>query len=812
MKTILVIDDDKPFRTAVSLTLRRKGYGVIEASGGKEGLQLSVAHQPSLVLSDINMADGGGFELLKELRAHTETLAIPVILMTGETQKADLRFSMDQGADDYLSKPFAMEEMLAAIRTRLQRLEGIDLAVRAQDRAKRISTEEKLRLQALALEAAANGIAITDREGLVLWANPAFVRLSGCESSEIIGQPPPVLSAEQQGEAFHANIERTIKAGNVWRGEMANRRKDGSSYYEEVTITPVRGESGEIQNFIAIKQDISQRKRAEQELQCQQAELRVLFDLMPAMIFFKDTNNVIMRVNQRVAEIAGKSIEEIEGRPTHETYPQEAGKFYADDLEIIRSGEPKMGIIETVRDREGKEVWLQTDKVPVRDNDGKTVGIVVMAQDITDRKRAEETLRESEEKFRQLAANVTDVFWITSPNLHQIHYVSPAYEKIWGRSSKNLYANPHEWIEAILEEEREGVLAGFTTLMGNEPEISIEYRIARPDGTVRWIHDRGYPVRDASGKVVRLAGIASDITERKHLEAQLAQSQKLETVGQLAAGIAHEINTPTQYVGDNTRFLKDSFEAIFKVLRCHEEMLAAAKENALTPALLARSEAILAASDLPYLTEQIPLALNETIEGVERVTKIVRAMREFSHPGSKEKTLADLNKAIESTTTVARNEWKYVADLKLDLEPNLPFVPCLIGEFNQAILNLVVNAAHAIGEVVKARPSSKGLITVQTRRDGDYAEVRVSDTGTGIPEAVRSRVFELFFTTKEVGKGTGQGLAMVYGSVVNRHGGTVAFETEVGRGTTFIIRLPFKPKVGPGTLPRRSPQLVTPGG
>ena len=232
-------------------------------------------------------------------------------------------------------------------------------------------------------------------------------------------------------------------------------------------------------------------------------------------------------------------------------------------------------------------------------------------------------------------------------------------------------------------------------------------------------------------------------------------------------------------------------------MQSHAELLAAVKNNAVTPALLARTEEILAAGDLDYLALQIPSALAETLEGVERIAKIVRAMKEFSHPGSKEKAPADLNKAIESTVTVAHNEWKYAADLKLDLDPILPLVPCFLGEFNQCVLNLIVNAAHAIGDVVRNDPGTKGTITIQTCLDGDQVEVRVADTGTGIPESARPKIFEPFFTTKEVGKGTGQGLSLVYGSIVKRHSGTVTFETEVGKGTTFIIRVPLKPGTGP---------------
>ena len=279
--------------------------------------------------------------------------------------------------------------------------------------------------------------------------------------------------------------------------------------------------------------------------------------------------------------------------------------------------------------------------------------------------------------------------------------------------------------------------------------------------------------------------------ERQAMELQLRQSQKLESIGQLAAGIAHEINTPMQYIGDNTRFVKESFDPISNVLSSQAELLAAVKANTVTQELLASHEQIVVASDLDYLCAEIPAALNQSLEGVERVSKIVKAMKEFSHPGGKDKTPADLNKAIEGTVTVARHEWNYVADVKLELELNLPLVPCFLGEFNQCILNLVVNAAHAIGDAIKQQSGTKGLITVLTRRDADHVEVRVTDTGTGIPEAARSKIFEPFFTTKEVGKGTGQGLSIIYASIVKKHGGTVRFETETGKGTSFILRLPM---------------------
>jgi two-component system NtrC family sensor kinase len=286
--------------------------------------------------------------------------------------------------------------------------------------------------------------------------------------------------------------------------------------------------------------------------------------------------------------------------------------------------------------------------------------------------------------------------------------------------------------------------------------------------------------------------VAADITEQRILEGQLAQAQKLESIGRLAAGIAHEINTPTQFVGDNARFLQDAFGDLQGLLTKCTQLTEACRANSVTPELLADVEAAAKGADLAYLNEQIPQAITQTLEGVERVADIVRAMKNFSHPGGEGMEAVDLNKAIESTITVARNEWKYVAEIVTHFDPALPPVPCLAGDFNQVILNIVINATHAIAGVVGDGAAGKGTITVSTHHDGDWAEIHIRDTGTGIPEEHRSKVFDHFFTTKEVGKGTGQGLAIAHAVVVEKHGGTITFETEMGRGTTFIIRLPIE--------------------
>lgn len=274
-------------------------------------------------------------------------------------------------------------------------------------------------------------------------------------------------------------------------------------------------------------------------------------------------------------------------------------------------------------------------------------------------------------------------------------------------------------------------------------------------------------------------------------QAMLFQAQKLESVGQLAAGVAHEINTPVQYLSDNAVFLRESVQSLLETFELLAE-LASETDNE-------RVEACLEEADIDFLREEIPGALEHSQDGLQRVSEIVRAMKDFSHPG-KERSDVDLNRAIESTSTVSRNEWKYVADLQLELDPDLPLVPSHAGQIKQVVLNLIVNAAHAIGDgridisavsetgVVPENPM--GTIVVRTGVVGDHARITVTDTGCGMTAETTERIFEQFFTTKEVGRGTGQGLSMVH-RIIDAHHGLIDVESIVGVGTTFIVDLPL---------------------
>ncbi|MBF0406652.1 MAG: hypothetical protein HQM10_04815 [Candidatus Riflebacteria bacterium] len=275
---------------------------------------------------------------------------------------------------------------------------------------------------------------------------------------------------------------------------------------------------------------------------------------------------------------------------------------------------------------------------------------------------------------------------------------------------------------------------------------------------------------------------------------KLVLSQRMEAQGRLAAGIAHEINTPMQYVGDNTRFLGDSFKSFLDLVSFYRSTLKSLREsgyisNELDSEISRRENK----ADLSFLSEEIPKAIIQTLEGVERVSKIVLAMKEFGHPSLREKAFRDINRGITNTLTISRNEWKYSADIKLDLDQNLPEVFCSIDELNQVFLNMIVNSAHAIDDKIKAGIFEKGLITIKTQQLGKYVEILISDNGSGISKDNLKKIFDPFFTTKEVGKGTGQGLAIAHDVIVNKHGGTLDVESELDRITIFTIKIPVDP-------------------
>ena len=421
---------------------------------------------------------------------------------------------------------------------------------------------------------------------------------------------------------------------------------------------------------------------------------------------------------------------------------------------------------------------------PVIGKNGEYYGRIWTFRDITERKHTEGRLRQLSLAVEQSPVSIV----ITDPQ-GKITYVNRKFTTSTGYASEEVLGHTPSVLKSGYTSS-ESYKTLWETIAGGG-EWRGEFHNKKKNGDLYWESAVITPIKDTKGNVSHFIAIKEDITEQRALETQLRQAQKLEAIGQLAAGIAHEINTPAQYVSDNTTFLKQSWESILSVLSVVRQLREEASNAAIPRHLIEQLESCWEAGDIEYLQAEIPRAIEQSLDGIQRVSKIVRAMKEFSHPGSEDKRSVDINKSIETTITVARNEWKYVADVETRFEASLPFVPCHAGEFNQVILNLLVNSAHAIAEAVGNASSGKGKIVVTTRRDGDWVEVSVGDNGAGIPISAQARIFEPFFTTKPVGKGTGQGLALAHNTIVNRHGGKIWFTTEVGKGTTFFLRLPI---------------------
>ena len=549
------------------------------------------------------------------------------------------------------------------------------------------------------------------------------------------------------------------------------------------------GLAGQISQFL-------NRKQAEQALRISEARVAGILDIADEAIVSIDKAHRITQFNQGASKVFGYAPSEVLGQSLDLLLPSRF--VQAHDLQIREFGASStssrgMGSQRDVvgRRKNGEEFPAEASITKVSVN-GETTFTTIL-RDITERKQAEQRLQhlmsyaeQSAHEKAEILATV-EAFFICVNGEGAVTTWTPRAETLFSISLGE--ALGHSFRKLPIEWSWDELLAAMGKASDTLKSIKVDkLRLALPNGKEVFLKLTVSPICDDRG--VTYVFMGEDISDRLVLEHELVQAQKLESIGHLAAGIAHEINTPVQFVGDNVRFLSDSFSDIGRLLEQYQRLLAAAKTGVCPEALIETCEAANRGADLEYLLAEIPKAIEQSAEGIDRVATIVRAMKEFAHPGGREKAAVNLNKAIESTITVARNEWKYVADLHTNLDSSLPPVPCLVGEFNQVVLNMIVNATHAIADAVKGT-GGKGTITICTSHVGDFVEVRIADTGMGIPESIRHKIFDPFFTTKEVGKGTGQGLAIARSVVVNKHGGTIAVDSEVGKGTTFLIRLPL---------------------
>ncbi len=409
--------------------------------------------------------------------------------------------------------------------------------------------------------------------------------------------------------------------------------------------------------------------------------------------------------------------------------------------------------------------------------------------------RARNSLEESRQRLFDITLSSGDFIWEMT-GAFRYSYVAGDTEGLLGYSCEEIIGQ--SMFDFIEPQQRQMVVAAMEGFAENKAAFSeFEFNMLTRTGESVLISLCGRPICDKAGKLQGYRGTSRDITQRRReqeqnqrLQQELHQAQKLEAIGTLAAGVAHEINTPIQFVGDNLAFLSEAIQDLLGIVGQYGKAIE-------SPMTLQQMQEALASIDLEYLREEVPTAIADSRDGIRRVGQIVVAMKEFSHMGDNSKQLNDLNKAIQTTLIITRNEYREMADLEEHLAADLPFVPCVIGDIKQVILNLIVNATHAISEARKTGLIERGRLTVATWRQNGDVVFSIADNGTGIDKEIRDKVFDQFFTTKEVGFGTGQGLSLAYSTIVEKHSGRIWFDTEPAKGTTFYVSLPLVQSASP---------------
>jgi PAS domain S-box-containing protein len=785
---ILIVDDNTTNLKLMRAQLEAEDHVVAQAQDGVEALALLDRQCVDVVISDILMPRMDGYRLCHEIRKRDRLAGLPTIIYSSTfTSPEDVKMALDVGADKYLSKPASVEIILAALHEVMAKPHAApDAGVLAEVEVLKEYSQRlvgKLADKNHALELANAKLSATrDQLAHLLKHSPAVLYSLAMEGERMI---PQLISENitrllgftvaesctcdwwanhlhpEDRERVMAGVPEAIKGG-AWNIEYRIRHKAGHYLWVEDKQRRVRVAEGRPVEFVGVWTDITERKHAATELLESRRFLRSTLDALSSHIAILDERGTIVEVNAawdrfaREHQFGGehgvgdnylKVCDSVSGDFPSTASPVAAG------IRAVMAGQQTEFHLEYPCHSSQERRWFVVRATRFA-GDGP-VRVVVAHENITERKLAGDALRESDEKFRQIAETAHEVFRITDATMHQMVYVSPAYEKIWGRTCQSLYESPRTWLDATHPEDRERVVIAATTGLpkGEYNEI---YRIVRPDGSLRWIHDRAVPLRHPTGEIYRYVGTAADITENRKLEDACRQAQKMESIGQLAGGIAHDFNNILTAIVGNLDLAR---------------MVAAGQ-----PAVLDSLENISQAS--------------------HRAAELVKQILTFSRQARPERGTVRLNDVVIEALKLLRSSLPATIRIETTLTET-PVVLANATAIHQAIMNLGTNAWHAMRHqtgVLKVEMCVLELDVnfVETHPDlrpGSYVQLSVSDTGCGMSPATLLHVFEPFFTTKAVSEGTGLGLAVVHG-IMKSHDGGIYVYSQPGKGTMFHLYFP----------------------
>lgn len=817
-KRILIVEDDAVSREFENRMFKEFGYSVTSAQSGEEAV--SAVHEDpriDMVVMDINLGEGiDGIEAAKQI---LDKRCLPVVFLTSNENEKDLAKISSITRYGYLLKNSGK----AVIKSSIEMAFALFDALQARQ-----DSEENYRLL---IENAISGVAVheilLDPEGkpidfVYLVANPAFEIHTGLKASDVVGRRVTEIIPDVKQTGLIEKCGRVALTGEPTSSEQYIESLDRCFVINAYQVGEKR--------FATIFTDVTERRRAENVLNIQHETSNKLnttitlrdaadiildgamqlggFDCGGVYIFNPEDQTLTLAAHKGLSQNFVSGVSRyyssssrlrvaIKGQILYQNYTDISAPDYNDladeglrsfaAIPIINPDGLVAVLNLAFRNKDAVPEWLREPLESFALQTGNALTRIIAMQ----------KMHENEQFLRRLTdalPKLVYVFRWTQDGRMKFDFLSRAAKTITGYPAELLVKDFSIAWALVLPEDAKALEASLLQARRSGSRWEHEFRIRTPDGALKWISGLSVPEKNPEDNVIRWVGTLTDITENKRaeekqntLQARLINTQKMELIGQLAAGMAHEINTPVQFVGDNLQFLKDTFGGLFKLLDtaiAFTETAADSQENKLFKKTL---KEIISALEPDYVRKEIPSAINESIEGINTVARIVKAMKEFSHSGTDKLMLYDVNKALENTVVISRNEWKHVTEMETCLEENLPAAPCLPNELNQAFLNIIVNAAHAISEV--ADKNKKGIIRITTWSEPEWIVISISDTGTGIPQNIQDKVFSPFFTTKPVGEGTGQGLSIAYNSIVNRMGGKLEFKSEKGKGTTFFIKL-----------------------
>jgi PAS domain S-box-containing protein len=746
---VLIVEDLPNDAELTLVELRRAGFDPKWTRVETEpGFLAELKKSPDIILSDYSMPQFNGLRAADLLQK--SGLNIPFILISGTVGEDVAVEAMRHGATDYLLK---------------DRIVRLGVAVKQALEKKQLYEQQKLAAEALRqsreefkdlFDNAPVGFHELDAEGRIIRVNNTELKMLGCSAEELLGQFVWKISTEEEISRKAVLVLLSPEGSPPASVERILRRKDGSTFPAIINNRRLKREDGAITGIRATIQDITERKRAEELLARERNLLRMMFDSLPGYIYLKDEQSrFIMCNSKRAVNDAIQNSDDLIGKTDAEFFPPEqAAQFRADELEVL-AGTPLVDKEEILIRPDGSRQILLTSKLPFRDTNGKIIGLFGYGRDITKRKQAEEKLRENEADLAEAQRVAKMGSWqydLASKKVRWSDELCRIFE-----IEKTLFDGKHEtFLNYVLPDDRPRVLQTNAGARTNGSSFEIEYRIQTRAGDLKTVREIGYAIKDAEGRVTGLFGTAQDITERKKLETQFIEAQKMEVIGQLAGGIAHDFNNILGVIIGYNDLMMPELDPESLSRKCADEIRAAAERAvALTRQLLlfSRKQAV----------QTVVLNLHEVIEDMDKM----------------------LRRLIDENVGLTIVPEKETGRIKADS-----------GLIGQLLMNLVVNARDAMpnGGRVKIETANVTLDENDARTracptSGDYVMLAVSDTGIGMTAEVKARLFEAFFTTKPKGKGTGLGLATCQ-TIVKQFGGCIEVQSELGKGTTFKIYFP----------------------